>query len=490
MYDAVVDLLLDIESGLPGGLADRLYRQLTAAIHEGRLAAGDALPPSRELATQLLISRSTVTLVYERLNAEGYTEARVGAGTFVADRPASPRAFRRRSAERPPGVEVRTAAAPAPSATAYDFRLGVPDATLFPLAAWRRHVLRELDSTATLTARYGSAAGPTLLREGIAHHLGIARSVSTDADGIVVTAGAQQAIDLLARVLLRPGDTVAVEEPGYPPVRAAFEAHGARVITMSVDDEGADPANLPANTRLVYVTPSHQFPTGVVMSRRRRLQLLDWAVTNGAVIIEDDYDSEHRFFDRPLEPMHVLDDDGVVAYVGTFSKALLPGLRVGYVIPPPDLIEPLCVARRIADWHGDLVTQGALARLLDSGEFAAHMRRARRTYRARHRMITETIAAELPDLRVLPSSAGLHLCAELPDAAAGTAHRVAQAAAVSGVAVETLGAYCAERPREGLVLGFGAIPLDHIPDGLRVLRATMRRVASQSRAVVGVRVQP
>jgi GntR family transcriptional regulator/MocR family aminotransferase len=213
------------------------------------------------------------------------------------------------------------------------------------------------------------------------------------------------------------------------------------------------------------------------MSRRRRQQLLDWAVAHDAVIVEDDYDSEHRFFDRPLEPMHVLDADGVVAYVGTFSKSLLPGLRVGYIIPPSHLVAPLRDARLLLDWHGDPVTQAALSRLLETGEFAAHMRRARRVYRARHRDITAAVADELPGLQLLPSSAGLHICVELPDAAPGTARRVRAAAAVAGVDLGILDDYCADRPREGLVLGFGAIAADDIPDGLRVLRSTLRRVA-------------
>lgn len=467
-----MDLLLTLAGG--GTLVDRLYRDLAGAIREGRLVPGDPLPPSRDLAAQLGISRSTVTLAYERLTAEGYTEARVGAGTFVA---ADAISAARRAAPPQQHLPERE---PAPRPPAYSFRLGIPDATLFPLAAWRRHVGRELDTIAPLVDGHGDSLGHAGLRAGIAHHVGIARAVTADADGVVITAGAQQAFTLLARVLIEPGDIVAVEEPGYTPVRDAFESLGAKVVSMPVDSEGADPSTLPPHTRLIYVTPSHQFPTGVVMSRHRRLELLDWAAAHDAVIIEDDYDSEHRFLDRPLEPLHVLDraDDGVVAYVGTLSKALLPGLRVGYVIPPRRLIEPLRDARRLLDWHGDLTTQGALSRLIASGEFAAHMRRARRTYRARHAALTTGLAASGFDaLTVLPSSAGLHLCAEFRDAAPGTARRVSEAAAVAGVFVETLGTYCADQPREGLVLGFGALPLDQIPEALHVLESALRRVA-------------
>lgn len=467
-----MDLLLTL--GGTGTLADRLYRELATAIREQRLRGGDALPPSRELAAQLGISRSTVTLAYERLTAEGYTEARVGAGTYVAADAVS--AARRAARPHP----VTTPADQPPRPPAYSFRLGTPDPALFPLAAWRRHIGRELDTAAALADLQPDPAGHPGLRAGIAHHLGIARAVTATAADVVITAGAQQAFTLLARVLVRPGDLVAVEEPGYTPVRRAFEAAGARVIGMPVDSEGADPSALPERTRLVYVTPSHQFPTGVVMSRHRRLQLLDWAATRDAVVIEDDYDSEYRFSDRPLEPLHVLDPtpDGIVAYVGTFSKALLPGLRIGYVIPPRHLVAPLADARRLIDGHGDLVAQGALSRLIASGEFAAHMRRARRAYRTRHAALVTGLAASGFDrLRVLPSRAGLHLCTELPDAAAGTARRVRDAAGVAGVLVETLDAYCADRPREGLVLGFGALPLDQLPDALHTLQSALRRTA-------------
>ena len=466
-----MDLLLTLEGS--GTLADRLYRDLAGAIREHRLTTGDALPPSRDLAAQLGISRSTVTLAYERLTAEGYTEARVGSGTYVA-----PGATTVAPHAAPPRRREEPALASTPQPPAYSFRLGIPDVSLFPLAAWRRHVGRELDTVAPLVDGHGDASGHAGLRQGIAHHLGIARAVTTDADGVFVTSGAQQAINLLARVLIRPGDVVAVEEPGYPPVRDALTRAGARVVSMPVDAEGADPSELPKMTRMIYVTPSHQFPTGVVMSRRRRLQLLDWAAAHDALIIEDDYDSEYRFYDRPLEPLHVLDEQGVVAYVGTFSKALLPGLRVGYIIPPRHLLEPLSTARRLLDWHGDLVTQGALSRLLATGEFAAHMRRARRTYRARHAaLIAGLDAPGFERVRVLPSSAGLHLCTDLVDVAAGTARRIRDAAAVAGVWVEPLDRYCADEPREGLVLGFGALPLDQIPEALHILQSALRRVA-------------
>ncbi|MEZ5190810.1 MAG: PLP-dependent aminotransferase family protein [Schumannella sp.] len=467
-----MELLLDLEHG-EGGLADRLYRQLSAAILGGRLRPGEPLPPSRELAAQLRVSRATVTLVYERLIAEGHCTARVGAGTFVSED-----ARRVPDGSRPSvwGRATGQVASATIARPAYDFRVGVPDAALFPSAAWRRQLTHELDAHLARGAHYGDAAGHTLLREGIAHHIGVARSVSAAPDDVVVTAGAIQAIDLLARVLLRPGDAVAVEEPGYPPVRQVFEAHGARVITMPVDEEGADPSALPPKTRLVYVTPSHQFPLGVVMSRSRRLTLLEWAARNRALVIEDDYDSEHRFHDRPLEPLHVLDADGVVAYVGTFSKSLVPALRIGYAIPPAGLVPALRRARELADGGGDPVAQGALGRLIASGEFAAHMRRARRTYRGRHRMLTEALGDD-EHLRMIPSSAGLHVCAEVPSLPSGSARRIRDAAAVTGLALEVLDAYCAERPREGLVLGFGAIPAEHIPDGVRALRSVLRRVS-------------
>jgi GntR family transcriptional regulator/MocR family aminotransferase len=296
--------------------------------------------------------------------------------------------------------------------------------------------------------------------------------VRAGADDVVVTQGAQQALDLIGRVLIEPGDVVAVEEPGYPPARTLFHTLGARVAGVPVDADGLDVAALPARARLVYVTPSHQFPLGTPMSLARRAALLDWAATHDAVIVEDDYDSEFRFSDRPLEPLQSLDHTGRVLYVGTFSKTLLPALRLGYLVGPPSLRPALRAARQLTDWHGDHIAQAALARFIDSGELSRHVRRATRVYAARHEQVTAALRGDLATwLDPVPSAAGLHVCARLRPGAGVDIDGVLARAQAAGVAVESLAAYGGPA---GLVLGYGAVRTDAVAAGLRVLARCFR----------------
>jgi GntR family transcriptional regulator/MocR family aminotransferase len=295
---------------------------------------------------------------------------------------------------------------------------------------------------------------------------------------VLVTNGAQQAFDLLARVLLRPGDVVAVEDPGYPPVRQLFASLGARVVPVPVDEHGLRVDLLPP-ARLVYVTPSHQFPLGGVLPLERRAALLAWADRHDAVVIEDDYDSEFRFAARPLDPLHRLDDRGRVVYVGTFSKTMLPSLRVGFVVAPASLLPALRAAKRLTDWHTDSLTQSALARFVDTGAFARHLRHATRAYAARHASIAQQAAERLGEwLHVVPSVAGLHLALLPRDGVVLDAERVAERAAVAGVVVQPLPRFCLGERREGLLLGFGAVPAADVPDGLRLLAEATRRVVT------------
>jgi GntR family transcriptional regulator/MocR family aminotransferase len=452
----------------PGDRATRIYGQLRSAVLDGRLRPGDRLPPTRELAASLGVARNTVAVAYERLTAEGFLTARVGAGTFVGTAPVASAVRRPVPGVRPQPIWDALQREEKPARRPYvakGFIVGTPDPTLFPLATWRRLVSAELRSATLTPAAYADASGEPRLRAAIARYLGVSRSVRAAADDVVVTQGAQQALDLIGRVLVAPGDTVAVEEPGYPPARALFRALGARVVGVPVDGEGLVVDRLPSAARLVYVTPSHQFPLGTPMSLARRAALLDWAATRDAAVIEDDYDSEFRFSDRPLDPLQSLDRAGRVVYVGTFSKTLLPALRLGYAVAPPSLLPALRTARRLADWHGDVVAQAALARFIDSGELSRHVRRAGRVYAERHRLVTAALAGDLSRwLTPVPSAAGLHVCAlstvPLDD--------VVARAAAAGVTVERLSAYGAAGP-DGLVLGYGAVPTDRIAPGLRTL---------------------
>lgn len=482
-----------------GDLAARIYRQLLEAILDGRLRAGDRLPPTRELAERLQVSRNTVAAAYDRLTAEGFVTGRVGVGTFVSLSPPAAQ----RTGGGTPGAPAREAPpgdiAPRPvwrtipvwprgaagEALPYDFKLGVPDATLFPLESWRRLVARRLRAATLADGRYADPAGHAGLRAAIARHFGVSRSVRAGADDVIVTQGAQQALDLVGRVLIEPGDLVAVEEPGYPPARLLFRSLGARVAGVPVDAEGIDVAAIPPGVRLVYVTPSHQFPLGTPMSAARRAALLEWAQRHGAAVIEDDYDSEFRFSDRPLEPLQSLDRGGRVIYVGSFSKSTLPMLRLGFLVAPASLRPALLAAKRLADWHGQYHEQAAMADFIDEGLLARHIRKATRVYAARHRRILAVLRRDLAGLLdPVPSAAGLHLCAHLaPGAAADLGEAVARARQL-GVGVESLSAFHAEPGphRPGLVLGYGAIPLERIDEGLRRLAAAVRAATAETAA--------
>ncbi|HEU5145013.1 MAG TPA: PLP-dependent aminotransferase family protein [Dermatophilaceae bacterium] len=478
---------MDLHLTLSGrsDLTAQVYLRLRAAVLDGRLGPGDRLPSTRELADELDVSRGTVTTAYDRLVAEGFLESRRGAGTFVRCAAPGVGSGRRRAS---PGVvgpvppwQAQGSPAPSPSPAAYeltfDLTVGVPDAGLFPLAVWRRLVAAELR-----LGRLGQAVAGTYVRPGhprlqaeIARYLGRSRSVVASAEDVLVTTGAQQALDLVARVLLEPGAVVAVEDPGYTAAARLFETHRAQVVGVPVDEEGIVVQALPARARLVYVTPSHQFPLGVAMSLTRRVALLEWASRHGAVIVEDDYDSEFRFADRPLEPLQSLDAEGRVVYVGTFSKTLLPGLRVGYAIAPSSLQPALREAKQVTDWSGDAVTQGALAAFLAEGHLAAHVRRATKVYGDRRRHLLAEVGRELGDvLEFVPSVAGLHVTALLRDAAVDD-RELAAAVARAGVGVEPLSPRYRGQPRPGLMLGIGGVDQTRLPDALALVVQTVRR---------------
>jgi GntR family transcriptional regulator/MocR family aminotransferase len=477
-----VDIHLSLAG--PGDRADRIYRQLADAIVDGRLAAGERLPPTRALADDLGVSRGTVSAAYDRLLADGLTTARTGSGTYVADVLPTPRGRRRvvRTLQPRPLWDVLPDPPSPPTPVRYDFSAGVPDASLFPWQPWRRY-LADASRRATLdTVGYGDPSGLARLRTAIARHIGLSRAVDATPDDVLVTSGAQQALGLTAQVLLRPGDVVAVEEPGYPPARHVFAANGARVVGVPVDAEGLVVSDLPPAAALVYTTPSHQFPLGMVMSPRRRADLLEWAAKHRAAVVEDDYDSEFRYGQRSLDSLHSLDHDDRVVYVGTFSKSLLPGLRVGYVVAPASLRSALRKAKWLSDWHGDLITQHALAALMDSGVYAAHLRRSRKRYAARHAQLTGLLAQNFAEtLDVVPSAAGLHVAAHLATGSRRSAQRIAQDALAAGVRVSTIDEFYLGAPtRPGLVIGFGALPDDRIGAAMRALSAALGDGQSRS----------
>jgi GntR family transcriptional regulator/MocR family aminotransferase len=461
-------------------LAGEIYRQLRASIFDGRLRPGERLPPSRELAVGLCVSRTTVSVAYDRLVSEGFVTSRVGAGTFVSGH-CGPR---RGELKRPRGVLRPRSfwdAVPLPAAlwrpAEFDFRSGIPDARLFPYEKWRRLMARELRASAVGHGEYGDPAGHRGLREAIARHIGIARGVVASGDDVVVTNGTQQAVDIVARVLVAPGDRVAVEDPGYGPPRRLFATVGAKVAGVPVDAEGLIVDAIPRDTRLVYVTPSHQYPLGMSMSLARRIALLSWAERNDAAIIEDDYDSEFRFVGRPIEPLQTLDRAGRVIYVGSFSKTMLATLRLGFVVAPTSVGHAVQAAKFLTDWHTALSTQAALARFMDGGWFARHVRRMREVYRARHERVVGMLTTLFSDdLEVVASSVGMHVCAIARAATVDQIQAVVARASAAGVECHPLSLFAAGGPpRPGLVLGYGAIATKDIDEGLLRLRSCFGR---------------
>jgi GntR family transcriptional regulator / MocR family aminotransferase len=456
-------------------LSGQIYRQVKTAILSGCLRPGDQLPPTRDLAQQLEVARNTVSVAYDRLVGEGFIDTRIGAGTFVSDKlpDTGRRSWPAAGPLRPRNVWARIT--PQPDLAAYrpkfDLRSGLPDARLFPYQNWRRLMSRQLRAEAVGNGGNSDPAGHPGLRAAIARHIGASRGVQASAADVMITNGIQQALDLIGRVLLEAGAVVAMEDPVYPVARHLFVSLGARVHAVPVDAEGVVVDALPDDAKLVYVTPSHQFPLGMPMSFARRTALLEWADRHGAAVVEDDYDSEFRFVGRPIEPLHALDRNGRVLYVGSFSKVMLPTLRLGFVVAPRSLQDALGRAKAVTDWHTSVPPQAALAQFIDDGSLARHIRKMRHVYHARFERVSELLARDFAArLKVIPSVAGLHLCALTPGLSLEETVAVVKRAAARGVALNPLSQYTADPARKaaqtGLVIGYGAIPIEQIDQAL------------------------
>jgi len=476
---------VDLHVSLIGrrGLSEQIYRQIGEQIDDGRLAPGQRLPSSRGLADRLSVSRNTVSTAYDRLVADGLLDARAGLGVFVGEvadaggdrvvRTAVDSAPVSQPMAQPLWETIGTPADLSAIHSHFDVRAGLPSLQHFPYSTWRAMVSRQLRPTAARSDLYAEPAGSSRLRSAIARHISVSRGVrATEADTFV-TNGFQQAIDLIGRVLLAPGDLVAVEDPGYRPAAMLFRSQRAGVVGVPVDAEGIVVDRIPVACRLVYVTPSHQFPVGMSMSLARRRQLLDWSDRTGAVIVEDDYDSEFRYAGRPVEPLQSMDGSWRVLYVGSFSKTMLPSLRLGFVIAPPSLLPALRKAKVVSDWQTAGPMQDALAQFIGEGRYAKHLGRMRRIYQVRHQLIASLIDSEFGDLLDrIPSMAGLHIAADLVPGTGCTDEEIARRARSRGVELGQPMSYFAvtEPPRPGLILGYGAIGPADIPEALRRLR--------------------
>lgn len=454
----------------PRGLTAQIYAQVRDAILAGRLTAGDPLKPSRALAAELGVSRFTVTEAYARLAAEGLVTGRGRGGTVVAATLAAAPPSRSANALRPTSAAASMRRFdPAPTERVrFDLRPGIVDPELFSGPAWRRCVMRAMREP---PPHYGDPAGSPALREALAHWIGRSRGVLTTANEIVVTSGALQAVDLVARVLIEPGDVVAIEDPGYPPAYQLLRSLGARVVGVPLDEQGVIVDAIPPSARLVYVTPSHQCPLGVVLSQERRIELLRWAGEHGSAVIEDDYDSQFRYDSRPLEPLQRLDPDGRVIYVGTLSKVLSPSLRIGFAVVPRSIVDVVQTMRQTIDWCPPWPTDGALTRFITEGHLARHVDRATRRYRERHRAVHDALTAMAVPAVTLPSTAGLHHTVLLDESVGEIGgRRLQQAGRAADVLVGSLSGFYRDTPaRQGVLVGFGALPTDHVAAAVEAL---------------------
>ena len=466
----------------PGqGLARQLYQALRVRILDGRLASGTRLPASRELAALLGISRNTVTRALDQLYAEGYVAGRVGDGTYVAElarsRP-TPSPAVTPAASSPALQRLHTHHLPLPpSGAPRAFRIGVPAFDLFPFETWARLQARFWRKPALARLGYGDPAGDLQLRELIAAYLRSSRGLTCETQQILITCGSQQAISLCAQLLIQPGDRVAIENPGYRAAGHAFAVAGAQLCGVAVDHDGLDVDALQRlhDCRLAYVTPAHQYPTGVTLSLPRRLALLEWAKRVNGWIIEDDYDGEYRYSGTPLAPLAALDGQQRVIYIGTFGKLAFPALRLGYLVLPPALAEPFARRQALEIRHSEVGTQAVMAEFVAAGHFQRHVRRMRQAARSRRDALIEAWPQAIPGCSPLPAvEAGLHLSIRVESLA--RERELIGAARAAGIEMTPLSDYwlpdseTAEEARAGLVLGFAAVPEAQIIEAVQTLR--------------------
>ncbi|HEX8796907.1 MAG TPA: PLP-dependent aminotransferase family protein [Polyangiaceae bacterium] len=465
-----------------------IYRQVydgyRAAILDARLKPGQRLPSTRVVAQELQISRIAAVTAFSQLVAEGYVVSQGSAGSYVSNElPDAPRPRGRESSTqvvRAPGTrrlpKSRLAECGGPWLDLRGpFRTNQPAVEEFPAELWGRLVARHARRMPLRQMLYGDDMGLPALREALADYLGTVRSVACTADQIMVVTGSQQALTIAAHALLEPGDSVWIEDPGYGGAHDAFHLAGARIAGVPVDGDGLDVAagmRRAPRARAAYVTPSHQYPLGMVMSAPRRLQLLEWARRRGAWLLEDDYDSEYRYDGQPLASLYGLDGDARVLYIGTFSKVLFPALRVGYLVVPRDLVPRLRRFREAIDVFPATLHQAVLADFIEEGHFARHLRRMRVIYAERRRALEAALTRELPSMRVVGECAGMHLVLMLPRGARD--RELAVRAARSGLAVVPLSSCYSGPAREpGLVLGYGSTRTSEIADAVRRLKSIL-----------------
>lgn len=478
----------------------QLYRELRDTIVSGRFCPKTRLPSTRSLAADVGVSRNTVLNAFDQLAAEGYLEARGGSGTYVtgalpdetlwsnAGLRGGARQLVRGATLSGRGREIANISPFFPPVKAKPFRHGLPALDSFPLKLWAQLAGRRLRRMRPELLGYGDPAGYYPLREAIVSYLATSRAVHCAPEQVVIVGGSQQAIYLASLALLDNGDYAWIEDPGYLGARGALQMAGARLVPVPVDEQGLDVAagiSLRPDARLVYLTPSNQYPTAATMSLPRRLELLEWAARSGAWIVEDDYDSEFRFRGRPLAALQGLDRHGRVIYLGTFSKLLAPTLRLGYLVVPPQLVDAFSAASALISRHPPSLEQIVLTDFIEKGHLARHIRRMRVLYMERQAEFVAAARRELGGLlEVTPPEAGTHLVGLLPEWLDD--REAAKAAAARGVETRPFSSYCLGQHRNGLVLGYGAFSGGQIRNGMRKLAAALSECRPPMRRAKGV----
>lgn len=481
--------LLDSESAVGATTKVRLQLAIRQMIVEGAVRERDRLPSTRTLSAELRVARDTLEAAYRQLEAEGFLTRRHGSGTFVAK-------LERETLEKPRGKSGRKARTkPGPQAslssrgtaiwkrggvvdqtTALPFAAAMPDVKPFPLDVWRRLTSRVLRGKGQVALMYGDAQGYLPLREEISRYLAAHRGVRCRPEQVVVLNSSQQALSVIANLLLDPGDSIAIEDPGYHGARSAFAAAGLSLHPVPVDRSGLrfqDLLESGEERRAVYLTPSHHYPTGVTLSLDRRLALIDWAARNERWIIEDDYDSEYRYDGLPVSAIQGLDSNERVLYVGTFSKVLFPSLRLAYLVLPERLVPSFVTARTLIDGQSSMINQMVLAQFMAEGHFTAHIRHMRQIYRARRDAFMVSFSRHLATYAdAMPPAGGLHVACQLKS---GLSEDVTvRAARSAGIELPTLKRlYAGPHTQEGWLMGFAALTAHEIDDAMRRLALTI-----------------
>ena len=467
----LADMQQSVSKAAPGALHRyrSVYEGIRKAILSRRMSAGIRLPSSRALAEELGVSRNTVVAAFDQLLAEGYVTAATGSGTYVSDigrgeniRPKPVRLH------RGPALSARgRRIVAAPGGNTHEIQPFVPgmdDFSVFPSKIWQRLQNKYWRESPPELLDYAAAGGYQPLRRTIANYLSISRSVQVTAEQVLITAGTQQSLHLCAQLLASPGELAWVEDPGYWAARKVFEACDLTLRPIAVDVEGMHPAaaDIATSPRLIYVTPSHHYPTSAVMSLPRRQGLLDLAAGKGAWILEDDYDSEFRYSGRPLSSLQGLDSHDCVIYLGTFSKILYPGIKLGYLVVPADLAQSFKTSLYDTQRPGQVMLQAALADFIEQGHFATHVRKVRQVYGERRESLVRVLQSILGrHARLSKEASGMHLVIELPDAASDL--HIAAEAAKQGLVVRALSSYYLGQPqRSGLVVGYAYVPTERI----------------------------